>query len=131
MWSLFLIGHLIYEWYVARFEVWMDTKKTCNNEFELLMCTKYVNHSRFNNVHNWEGLYDHSIFKKKFIFKESYNTYIGDVLKHQPCRLGHARLCFPFKKVTMSPHWMFETWLAKPNERRVEVIHYIKAVQLL
>ena len=34
-------------------------QKTCDDESELLMCTKYANHSRLNNVHNWEGLYDH------------------------------------------------------------------------
>lgn len=109
----------------------MDTKKTCNDDFELLMCTKYVKRSRFINVHNWEGLYNHLKINKNLLFEESYNTYVEDVLKHQPCRLGHARLCFPFRKVTMSPQWMFETLLATPNKRRVAVVHNIEVVQLL
>lgn len=95
------------------------------------MHKKCVNRSKFINVHNWEGLYEHLKINKNLLFKETYNTYVEDVLKHQPCRLGHARLCFPFRKVTMSPQWMFETLLATPNKRRVAVVHNIEVVQLL
>ena len=51
----------LYEWYVVTCESKNGHQEDvkCLQKIEVRTCSKYANHSRFNNQHDWGNLYDH------------------------------------------------------------------------